>query len=69
MPVDFCDEQTFLEYLESSTEIKKLENQRKYLNKAWLIVMMIYDADEGYFNDYDKENILLNRLGKAILCI
>ena len=39
------------------------------IEEIQLIVMMIYDADEGYFNDYDKENILLNRLGKAILCI
>jgi len=39
------------------------------IEEIHLIVMMIYDADEGYFNDYDKENILLNRLGKAILCI
>lgn len=39
------------------------------IEEIQLIVMMIYDTDEGYFNDFDKENILLNRLGKAILCI
>ena len=40
------------------------------IEEVQLIVMIVNDSEHvGYFNDYDKENILLNRLGKAILCI
>jgi len=40
------------------------------IEEIQLIVMLVNDSEySGYFNDYDKENILLNRLGKAILCI
>lgn len=40
------------------------------IEEIQLIVMLVNDSENsGYFNDYDKENILLNRLGKAILCI
>ena len=40
------------------------------IEEIQLIVMLINDSENtGYFNDYDKENMLLNRLGKAILCI
>jgi nucleotide-binding universal stress UspA family protein len=40
------------------------------IEEVQLIVMLVNDSEHsGYFNDYDKENMLLNRLGKAILCI
>lgn len=31
---DFSDEQTFLKYLNDLTQIKKLENQKKYLSQS-----------------------------------
>lgn len=39
------------------------------IQEIQLIVLLIYHNDENYFNDFDKENLLLNRLGKAVLCI
>ncbi|MFM9943653.1 MAG: universal stress protein [Bacteroidia bacterium] len=40
------------------------------IEEIQLIVLLLHDDEHtDYFNDYDKENILLNRLGKAILCI
>lgn len=33
--LDFHDEESFLKYLDASTEMKRLENQKKYLSKAW----------------------------------
>lgn len=40
------------------------------IEEIQLIVMCVDDYENtDYFDEYDKENILLNRLGKAILCI
>ncbi len=40
------------------------------IEDAQLIVIIIHDSgDASYFNDTDLENIMLNRLGKAILCL
>lgn len=39
------------------------------IEEIQLIVLLINESEENYFNSFDKENILLNRLGKAILCV
>lgn len=53
-----------------SSNYSKLIIEYADIEEIQLIVMCVDDYENtGYFNDYDKEYILLNRLGKAILCI
>ncbi len=49
-------------YFRSIVELSDIE-------EAEVIVLMITPKFEGVFNTEDQENILLNRLGKPILCI
>ncbi|MBL7811219.1 MAG: universal stress protein [Bacteroidetes bacterium] len=40
------------------------------IEEANLIVLAVHESgDSGYFNETDEENLLLNRLGTAVLCL